>query len=59
MKICFLDKTNFEYNSNDLNSYKLRGAETLLINLANELSILGHDILVINNCYKNEILNGV
>ncbi len=59
MKICFLDKTNFEYNSNDINSYKLRGAETLLINLANELSILGHDILVINNCYKNEILNGV
>ena len=59
MKICFLDKTNFEYNSNDINSYKLRGAETLLINLTNELSILGHDILVINNCYKNEILNGI
>ena len=59
MKICFLDKTNFEYNSNDINSYKLRGAETLLINLTNELSILGHDIVVINNCYKNQILNGV
>ena len=59
MKICFLDKTDFEYNSNDINSYKLRGAETILINLTNELSILGHDILVINNCNKNEILNGV
>ena len=59
MKICFLDNTKFEYNSNDLYSYKLRGAESVLINLSSELTKLGHDVTVINNCYKNEFIKGV
>ena len=59
MNICFLDNTNFEYNSHDIYSYKLRGAETVLINLSKELSNLGHKITVINNCYKNEIIDDI
>ena len=59
MNICFLDNTNFEYNSQDIYSYKLRGAETVLINLSKELSNLGHKITVINNCYKNEIIDDI
>ena len=59
MNICFLDNTNFEYNSQDIYSYKLRGAETVLINLSKELSNLGHKITVINNCYKSEIIDDI
>ena len=59
MNICFLDNANFEYNSQDIYSYKLRGAETVLINLSKELSNLGHKITVINNCYKNEIIDDI
>ena len=59
MNICFLDNTNFEYNSQDIYSYKIRGAETVLINLSKELSNLGHKITVINNCYKNEIIDDI
>lgn len=59
MKICFLDKTEFQYNSNDLYSYKLRGAETVIINLANELNNLGHEIFIISNCYKDEKINNI
>ena len=50
MKICFLDKTEFEYSEEDKYSSKLRGAETILINLSIELKKLGHDVTVFNNC---------
>ena len=59
MNICFLDNADFEYNSQDIYSYKLRGAETVLINLSKELSNLGHKITVINNCYKSEIIDDI
>lgn len=59
MNICFLDNTNFEYNSQNIYSYNLRAAETVLINLSKELSNLGHKITVINNCYKNEIIDDI
>ena len=36
MNICFLEKTNFQYNSKDIYSNNLRGAETVLINLSKE-----------------------
>jgi hypothetical protein len=52
MKICLLDKTNFEYSYDDLYSEKLRGAEMILINLSKNLSELGHQVFVINNCSK-------
>ena len=59
MNICFLDKTSFTYNSNDVDSYKLRGAETVLINIANSLTKLGHHVTVFNNCKRNEQINHI
>ena len=59
MNICFIDRTDFTYNSKDLYSYNLRGAETVLINLSNSLSSLGHKITIINNCPKTEVINGI
>lgn len=59
MNICFLDKTSFIYNSKDINSFKLRGAETVLINMANSLCNLGHNVTVINNCPSNEKIENI
>ena len=53
MKICFLDKTIFEYDFNDKHSPLLRGAETILINLSKSISLLGHEVFVFNNCRKS------
>ncbi len=59
MKICFLDKTSFQYNYNDLNNPKIRGAEIALLNLSYSISQMGHDVTIINNCPKNEILHNI
>ena len=59
MKICFVDKTSFQYNSKDLYSKKLRGAETVLINLSLALSKRGHQITIINNCPQTESINEI
>ncbi len=59
MKICFVDNTNFQYDSNNKYSEKLRGAETVLINLATSLSGIGHKVTVINNCPKPSMINGI
>tara|TARA_B100001250_G_C19707854_1_gene747746 strand:+ start:204 stop:1184 length:981 start_codon:yes stop_codon:yes gene_type:complete len=59
MKICFVDKTNFQYDSNSLYSEKLRGAESVIINLSTALSKIGHKITVINNCPNSSIINGI
>ena len=59
MKICFLENTKFEYNSCDIGDFKLRGAEKVLINLSNSLSNIGHQITILNNCYKNEFINDI
>lgn len=53
MNICFLDYTDFEYNGDDKYKSKLRGAETILINLSNELINKGHNVTVYNNCPIN------
>ena len=53
MKICFLENTKFEYSLNDIHSPKLRGAENILINISNQLSLLGHNVTVFNNCSVN------
>lgn len=50
MKICLLDNTSFEYSLNDRESNKLRGAETILINLYQQLINLKHNVYVFNNC---------
>ncbi len=54
MKICFIDKTEFSYSYQDINKSKLRGAESILINLSKEISKLGHEVIVFNNCNKDE-----
>jgi len=59
MQICFLDNTKFQYNYKDKYSPKLRGAETVLINLSSALAKIGHKITIFNNCYKNEIFDGI
>ena len=55
MKICFLDNTNFQYSYLDKFNPKLRGAETILINLSENLVKLGHDVTVINNCSIEDV----
>ena len=59
MDICFLDNSSVDYTSEDLDSNKLRGAETVLINLSKELYKLGNSVTVYNNCNNDCILNGV
>ena len=59
MKICFVDNTAFIYDSNSIHSEKLRGAESVLINLSNALSENGHNVTIINNCSENKIINNI
>ena len=59
MRVCFLENTNFMYNSKDVHNEKLRGAETVLINLSKSLNKLGHKITILNNCPKNEVLDEI
>jgi len=53
MKICFIDNTNFKYSFNDKNNPLLRGAETTLINLSYNLSLIDNEVHVYNNCSKS------
>jgi glycosyltransferase involved in cell wall biosynthesis len=53
MKICFIDNTNFKYSFNDKNNPLLRGAETTLINLSYNLSLINNEVHVYNNCSEN------
>ena len=50
MKICFLENTSFEYSYKDKNEPLLRGGESIMLNLSNELKKLGLDVFVFNNC---------
>ena len=59
MKICFVDNTNFQYDSNFLYSEILRGAESVLINLSSTLSNIGHKVTIINNCPNPGNINNI
>ena len=59
MRVCFLENTNFVYNSKDVHNEKLRGAETVLINLSKSLNKLGHKVTILNNCPKNEVIDEI
>ena len=59
MKICFLDNSPIPYNTNDLNSKDIRGAESVLIHLSNELTKLDNKVVVFNNSLENKTINGV
>ncbi len=56
MKICFVDTTKLQYSFEDINSQKIRGAESILINLSQKLSSIGLDIMVFTNCKKEKSL---
>jgi len=59
MNICLVDNTEFQYDSNFLYSQKLRGAESVLINISNELKNIGNKVTIINNCPKTTIINDI
>jgi len=59
MKICFLDNSIIPYTYNDLNSKHIRGGENAIIHLSNELSKLGNEIVVYNNCTDSCVINNV
>ena len=59
MKICFLDNSTIPYTYNDLNSKHIRGGENAIIHLSNELSKLGNEIVVYNNCKDSCVINDV
>tara|TARA_B100000427_G_scaffold325285_1_gene331861 strand:+ start:126 stop:1106 length:981 start_codon:yes stop_codon:yes gene_type:complete len=59
MRICFLDGINISYNSDDIYSSKIRGAENILINLSREFSKLNHEVTVLNNCDKEVEINNI
>ena len=56
MKICFIDPTNIEYSFKDINDPKIRGAESIFINLSKTLSENGNQIFIFSNC-KDEYLS--
>ena len=49
MKICFVDTSKLEYSFEDINNQKLRGAESIFINLSMKLSESGLNIVVFSN----------
>jgi len=59
VNICFVDNTNFQYDSESINSEKLRGAETVLINISKELNSLGNEVTIINNCSVSKKINDI
>jgi len=64
MKICFIDHTKFKYSFYDKDKPFLRGAETTLINLSYNLSLLNNEVYIFNNCseklnHKNYFWNDI
>ena len=59
MKIFFIENSLVEFDALDRHSNKLRGGETVLINLAENLALLNNEVHVFNNCnhLKKEINN--
>ena len=54
MNIVFIDSSEISFNSNDKYKSKLRGGETILINLAEKLADINNHVTVINNCTNQE-----
>ena len=47
MKVFFLENSEIEFDSNDRYENKIRGGESVLINLSEKMSSLGHEIHVL------------
>ena len=50
MKIAFVDPLGLPYNGNTLKHRGLGGSESAIINMADELSKIGFEVTVFNNC---------
>ena len=59
MKICFLDNSPIPFTANNLNSKLIRGGESAIIHLSNELSQLGNEVEVFNNNKNDCIIDNV
>ncbi len=59
MRICFLDNNPVPYSSNDLYSNNIRGAESILINLAISFKKIGNYVCIFNNIQNDVTINGV
>jgi len=59
MKICFLDSSKLPYTSNDLHANIIRGGESIIINLSNEISKLGHEVTVFNEYQSETVINNI
>ena len=53
MKIFFIENTKLSFDGNDKYNNKLRGGETVLINLSESLAKIGNDVTIFNNCSHN------
>lgn len=54
MKIIFIENSDIEYDASDRYNNKLRGGETVLINLAEQLTSFGHEVHIFNKCQHNQ-----
>ena len=59
MKIAFIDLLGLTYDGDTLNKRGLGGSESAVILLSKELSLLGYDVTVYNNCIDSEATPGV
>jgi hypothetical protein len=46
--IYFIENSNIEFNGDSLSSSKIRGAEKIIINLANQLANLNYKVSIFN-----------
>ena len=59
MKIIFIENSEIPYNGYNKNNSKLRGAELAIIHLSECLAQKGLEVVVLNNCKKDLIINKV
>jgi glycosyltransferase involved in cell wall biosynthesis len=59
MKIVFIENSKIPYNSHDKDNSLLRGAELAIIHLSECLAQKGNEVIVLNNCKKDLIINKV
>lgn len=57
--IAIVDPFGFPYDGNTLKTRGLGGSESSVIYMAKELTLLGYDVTVFNNCKKSGIYDGV
>ena len=59
MKIIFIENSEIQYSGHDKNNPILRGAELAIIHLSECFAQKGFEVVVLNNCKKDLIINKV